>query len=324
MSESHHDKEKAGWVYACFNHSIPGLVKIGETGKTPEERIKELSASTSVPTPFLILCAVHVSNCYKIEQELHAFYADRRYGKEFFSISHEEVVARFSTITGESWVSDPKIKPATNIGVKKNSTYAEFKQFHDHNIALEEEGDTSYNRPLDIIRRICKILDIPNTTTTKTWTHDEWNCLVPKFNSKQTWPNIGHSSLIEIAMMEFGFKSEHKVEGGVGADISLKNNLQRILKAWSGMSIVNLEACKPPIRVRTGGPLPPFNEWQKKGSAVRITIETEHPDWDYTTQILPTMKALYDEAKAAAGSSVKQVTPKIFRLQPYEISLTLI
>ncbi len=43
-----------GYVYVLMNSSMRGLVKIGKTEREPEERAKELSASTGVPTPFMV------------------------------------------------------------------------------------------------------------------------------------------------------------------------------------------------------------------------------------------------------------------------------
>jgi len=101
------EPKRAGWVYACVNPSQPDLVKIGLTEKIPEERIKKLSASTSVPRPFNILCAKRVSNCVQAEKELHKIFADRREAKEFFRVSQYEVLERFSEIEGQPWVPAP-------------------------------------------------------------------------------------------------------------------------------------------------------------------------------------------------------------------------
>ena len=43
-----------GFVYILVNPAFPGYIKVGKTTKTPEERAKELSAATGVPTPFIV------------------------------------------------------------------------------------------------------------------------------------------------------------------------------------------------------------------------------------------------------------------------------
>lgn len=43
----------SGWVYVLANLAMPGLVKVGCTGRSPATRACELTASTGVPPPFL-------------------------------------------------------------------------------------------------------------------------------------------------------------------------------------------------------------------------------------------------------------------------------
>ena len=81
-----------GFVYAMQNIAMPGLIKIGKTTTTPAQRCDELSSSTSVPTPFTIICAVHLEDCHRAEQDLHARLKKRRIwaGKEFFHLDEQE------------------------------------------------------------------------------------------------------------------------------------------------------------------------------------------------------------------------------------------
>lgn len=44
-----------GWVYVLENESMPGVYKIGMTTSTPEKRAKDISSSTGVPTPFIVV-----------------------------------------------------------------------------------------------------------------------------------------------------------------------------------------------------------------------------------------------------------------------------
>ena len=44
-----------GYLYCFSNHSYPGILKVGMTERTPEQRIKELF-KTGVPSPFHIEC----------------------------------------------------------------------------------------------------------------------------------------------------------------------------------------------------------------------------------------------------------------------------
>lgn len=63
---------EAGYVYALINPSMAGLVKVGKTTRTPEERAKELSASTGVPIPFMVAFYETFSDCTLAEEYVHA------------------------------------------------------------------------------------------------------------------------------------------------------------------------------------------------------------------------------------------------------------
>lgn len=46
-------ERQAGWIYCLSNPSMPGVVKIGLTTNTVEERVKQLD-TTGVPSAFKI------------------------------------------------------------------------------------------------------------------------------------------------------------------------------------------------------------------------------------------------------------------------------
>jgi hypothetical protein len=60
-----------GFIYILSNESMPGIYKIGMTTRDPEQRVKELSGSTSIPTSFKLEDAWHTSDMANIEQEIH-------------------------------------------------------------------------------------------------------------------------------------------------------------------------------------------------------------------------------------------------------------
>ncbi len=59
------------YVYVLVNKSIPDMVKIGMTVRDVEERAKEISGATGVPTPWVPVFSFKCFNSYKLEQELH-------------------------------------------------------------------------------------------------------------------------------------------------------------------------------------------------------------------------------------------------------------
>ncbi len=80
-------------IYILTNESMPGYVKIGKTSTSLEQRIRELSSSTSVPLPFTCFYACTVTGATFIETQLHDAFADNRINpkREFFRISPERV-----------------------------------------------------------------------------------------------------------------------------------------------------------------------------------------------------------------------------------------
>jgi hypothetical protein len=61
-----------GWIYVLVNSSLPGLVKVGRTSRSTQERVAELSAATGVPTPFVLAFDQEFEDCVAAEQSVHA------------------------------------------------------------------------------------------------------------------------------------------------------------------------------------------------------------------------------------------------------------
>ena len=59
------------YVYILVNKSMPDMVKIGMTVREVEERAKEISGVTGVPTPWIPIYSFKCFSSYKLEQELH-------------------------------------------------------------------------------------------------------------------------------------------------------------------------------------------------------------------------------------------------------------
>jgi hypothetical protein len=82
-------------IYILTNEAMPGYVKIGKTSSSLEQRIKELSRSTSIPLPFTCFYACTVKDSGFVEHQLHDAFDDSRINpkREFFQISPERVVS---------------------------------------------------------------------------------------------------------------------------------------------------------------------------------------------------------------------------------------
>ena len=61
----------AGYVYILINSSFIDLIKIGCTTYKSEERAKQISSSTGVPTPFIVAFEMYVDDCKRFEKEIH-------------------------------------------------------------------------------------------------------------------------------------------------------------------------------------------------------------------------------------------------------------
>ena len=93
-------------IYIMSNPSIPGLLKIGYTGKDIEIRKNELSKATGVPTPFKV---EYIFRLYgrgeELEREIHRYLEHKRNSRkrEFFDISLQEAIETIKKI-GEKYI----------------------------------------------------------------------------------------------------------------------------------------------------------------------------------------------------------------------------
>ena len=80
------------YIYVLENDTMPGVLKIGYTGKKPEERATQLSKSTGVPTPFRVAFATKCHDGEGMEYEVHQELKEYRVNndREFFSCTLEE------------------------------------------------------------------------------------------------------------------------------------------------------------------------------------------------------------------------------------------
>ncbi len=82
-------------IYILVNEAMAGYVKIGRTSTNLEQRISELSSSTSVPLPFTCFYACTVKDAQFVEHQLHDAFDNNRVNprREFFQIAPQRVVA---------------------------------------------------------------------------------------------------------------------------------------------------------------------------------------------------------------------------------------
>lgn len=76
-----------GYVYIISNKAMPGLFKIGYTDRDPEDRARELKASTGIPYDYDVDYEILVDNPFRVEQEAHSKLREFNEAREWFRCS---------------------------------------------------------------------------------------------------------------------------------------------------------------------------------------------------------------------------------------------
>jgi len=88
--------EDVGFVYILKNEAMPGIYKIGVTGREElDDRIDELYiGKTNIPLPFECVFACRVKNYRDVEKIIHNAFMDSRVNpnREFFTVEPDRVI----------------------------------------------------------------------------------------------------------------------------------------------------------------------------------------------------------------------------------------
>jgi hypothetical protein len=76
-----------GYIYILENKNQPGILKIGYTDRTPQERVREINSATGVITPWFIVNAFPCKSPSSIERLVHNELSNYRVNKEGFAIT---------------------------------------------------------------------------------------------------------------------------------------------------------------------------------------------------------------------------------------------
>lgn len=93
------------YVYVLSNKSMPGIVKVGFTTTSPEQRLKEINSATGVieewETDWYLECA----EAHDLEQKTHEYLKDFRVRKnrEGFNVSSTQAIAAVQKINEERY-----------------------------------------------------------------------------------------------------------------------------------------------------------------------------------------------------------------------------
>jgi ribosomal protein S27E len=98
-----------GYLYVLSNPEIRGLLKIGQTGRSVDERVAELNDATGVPSPFVVEAYFETVDPQGHELEVHKRLAAQRLpGREFFRVSVTEAVDVTREVTGTTPIGSVK------------------------------------------------------------------------------------------------------------------------------------------------------------------------------------------------------------------------
>lgn len=99
------DKGTTEYVYALTNDGYPDLVKIGMTTNTPEKRLSQINGTGTVDVWKLrFALPLQANTSYKVEQQVHKYFQDRRYhavhenDREMFKVTLFEAIDKIREI----------------------------------------------------------------------------------------------------------------------------------------------------------------------------------------------------------------------------------
>jgi hypothetical protein len=131
-----------GSLYILVNPSFgEGFLKIGMTTRSPRDRARDLSATTGVPTPFVVAYDERVPNCLVAERLVQARLAAHRVSedREFFHLPLRDAIAVVAEVAAacRRGGSSPALMKMTVRGVFPPSL---------HKVEVTPEGDVVYCR----------------------------------------------------------------------------------------------------------------------------------------------------------------------------------
>jgi len=106
-----------GVIYILSNPSMEGLVKIGYTTKTLQERLGELNSATGIPTDFVVEAFFELEQPEEFERLIHKSLRKHRIRKqrEFFKLEKREAIRIVRDICHTDALRNVKIAPVMSV-----------------------------------------------------------------------------------------------------------------------------------------------------------------------------------------------------------------
>ena len=94
---------QAGLIYVLINPCMTGFVKIGMTTRTAEERARELSVGTGIPSPYAVAYEEAFSDCDAAEGIIHERLDKFRFNqdREFFHLPVKDAIRAVADLAEE-------------------------------------------------------------------------------------------------------------------------------------------------------------------------------------------------------------------------------
>ena len=116
-----------GYIYCMSNSAMPGLLKVGMTDRSPEERLSDANSADTwrPPIPYKVEIAKKVLSARQKEGRLHKLlekYTERVNPKrEFFRATVEQVAEFFALIDGDDWVPNERQTDSETDSIQGNN-----------------------------------------------------------------------------------------------------------------------------------------------------------------------------------------------------------
>jgi hypothetical protein len=164
-----------GYLYAMSNKSMPGILKIGMTERSIEERLKEANGTFTL-IPFVVEISKYVSNFKEKERCIHQILQSKRVNpkKEFFQVTLEEIKPIFDLMDSvekkniKEIIQDKKYEETDNFDILFGIYKIHYGMFYidiDHNKKLYTFNNQSYSNlkfAIDYIDSQIPYIDIIN------------------------------------------------------------------------------------------------------------------------------------------------------------------
>ncbi len=147
---------ETGFLYVLANSSMPGLVKVGKTTRSPTDRAAELSGVTGMATPFIVVYEQLFQDCHSAENFVHVYLAEKGHrvadNREFFNAPVNLVVRAIGLAPGQMADELNEFAPteatdeliSSNVGDELDDLKLELLVQAEPWVALFEEAEAHY------------------------------------------------------------------------------------------------------------------------------------------------------------------------------------